>query len=78
MGEGQDPKGCKNIHTYFFNVNHDSKYNAILVADGHLTDVLLSSVCSGVASLRGVRLVLFLVKLNVLEFYETDIGHACL
>ena len=40
---------------------------ARLVADGNLTDILLSSVYFGVVSLRVIRLVLFLVELNGLE-----------
>ena len=39
----------------------------MLVTNGHLTDVPLSSMRSGVASLRGVRLVLFLAELNGLQ-----------
>ena len=49
-----------------------------LVADGHLTDILLDSVYSGVVSLRGFRLVLFLGELNNLEVWSTDIGNAYL
>ena len=45
----------------------------LLVADRHLTDVPLSSVYSGVVSLRGIRLVLFLAELNGLESWITDI-----
>ena len=35
-----------------------------LVADGHLGDVILSSVYSGVVSLRGIMLVLFFAERN--------------
>ena len=61
-----------------FVVKHDSRHKARLVADGHLTEVPLLSVYSGVASLRGIRLVLFLAELNGLEAWGTDIGNACL
>jgi len=48
-------------------VKHDRCYKARLIADGHLTDLPLSSVCSKVVFLKGIRLVLFLAKLNRLE-----------
>ena len=49
-----------------------------MVADGHITDVPLDSVYSGVVSLRGLRLVLFLAELNDLDTYATDIGNSYL
>ena len=55
-------------------VKHDGRHKARLVADGHLTDIPLDSVYSGVVSLRGFRLVLFLGELNGLETWSTDIG----
>ena len=48
------------------------------MADGHLTDIPLDSVYSGVVSLRGFRLTLFLAELNKLELWATDIGNAYL
>ena len=51
---------------------------ARMVADGHLTDILLDSVYSGVVSLRGLRIILFLAELNDLEIFATDIGNAYL
>ena len=53
-------------------MKHDGRHKARLVADGHLTNVPLSSVYSGVVSLRGIRLVLFLAELNGLESWGTD------
>lgn len=38
----------------------------------------ISSACSGVVSLRGIRLVLFLAELNGLDSWGTDVGNACL
>jgi hypothetical protein len=35
-----------------------------MVADGHLTDIPLESVYSGVVSLRGLRIITFLSELN--------------
>ena len=38
-----------------------------MVAAGHLTEVPIESVYSGVVSLRGTRLMIFLVELNQME-----------
>ena len=44
--------GYKRIRTHLvFDVKHDGRHKARIVADGHLTDVPLSSVYSGVVSL---------------------------
>ena len=49
-----------------------------MVADGHLTEVPLESMYSGVVSLHGLRMLVFLAKLNGLETWATDIGNAYL
>ena len=49
-----------------------------LVADGHLTPDPIENIYSGVVSLRNLRLVLFLGKLNHLELWGADIGNAYL
>ena len=49
-----------------------------MVADGHLTDVPLTSVYSGVVSWRGIRILTFLAELNGLDTWATDIGNAYL
>ena len=73
------PPGHKKIKFHFaFDVKYDRKHKARLVADGNLTEVPLTSVYSGVVSLRGIRLVLFLAELNGLESWTTGIGNACL
>ncbi len=46
--------------------------------DGHLTDVPVDSVYSGVVSLRDLRLIIFLGEHNALEIWATDIGNAYL
>jgi hypothetical protein len=51
------PNGYKNIRVHFV---FDAKH-------GQLTEVPLESFYSGVVSLRGFRLVLFLAELNKLE-----------
>jgi Reverse transcriptase (RNA-dependent DNA polymerase) len=73
------PSGYKKIRVHFvFDVKHDGRHKARLVADGHLTNVPLDSVYSGVVSLRGFRLVALLAELNSLTLWATDIGNAYL
>ena len=45
------------------------------MADSHLTNMLLSNIYVGVVSLKGIRLVLFLAKLNSLELLGIDVGN---
>jgi hypothetical protein len=45
-------------------VKHDGRHKARLAADGHLTDVPVDSVYSGVVSLKGLRMLIFLAELN--------------
>ena len=73
------PEGYKRIRVHLvFDIKHDGRHKARLVADGHRTDVPLESVYSGVVTLRGFRLVLFLGELNGLETWSTDVGNAYL
>jgi len=73
------PCGYKKIRVHMvYDVKHDGRHRARLVADGHLTDVPLESVYSGVVSLRSVRMVSFAAELNDLELWATDIGSAYL
>ena len=77
--KAKPPPGYRKIRVHLvFDVKHDGRHKARLVADGHLTDVPVESVYSGVVSLRGFRLVLFLAELNKLETWATDIGNAYL
>jgi Reverse transcriptase (RNA-dependent DNA polymerase) len=70
--------GYKKIRVHvIFDVKHDGKNNARLV-DGHLTNIPLDSVYSGVVGLRGFHLVLLLAELNHLNIWATDIGNAYL
>jgi hypothetical protein len=80
LGSGvTGPVGYKKIRCHFvFAVKHDGRHKARLVAGGHLTDVPLESVYSGVVSLRSLRLVIFLAELNDLKIYGADIGNAYL
>ena len=73
------PKGYKKICVHFvYDVKHDGCHKARCVAGGHLTDVPIESVYSGVISLRGFKMVLFLAELNGLETYATNIGNTYL
>jgi hypothetical protein len=76
---GDAPIGFKKIRTHLvFDCKHDGRHKARMVADGHLTEVPLESVYSGVVSLRGLRTLVFLAELNGLETWATDIGNAYL
>ena len=77
--KSKPPPGYKKIRVHLvFDVKHDGRHKARLVADGHLTDIPLESVYSGVVSLRGLRLIVFLAELNGLELWATDVGSAYL
>ena len=79
-GPDYDPgKDYKRINVHFvFDIKHDGRHKSRLVAGGHMTDVPLDSVYSGVVSLRSLRIVIFLSELNDLELWGTDIGNAYL
>ena len=71
--------GYKKIRIHLvFDIKHDTRHKARMVADGHLTDVPLTSVYYGVVTLRGLRLITFLAELNSLQYWSTDIGNAYL
>ena len=53
MGKVQAPKDHKKIRAHFvFDVKHDIRQKDRLVADGNLTNALLSSVYSVVVALK--------------------------
>ncbi|MGH7974356.1 MAG: reverse transcriptase domain-containing protein [bacterium] len=73
------PAGYKNIRTHLvFDIKFDLRRKARLVAGGHVTDPPKESVYSGVASMRSIRMCLFLAELNGLETCTADIGNAYL
>ena len=73
------PKGYKKIRVHLiYDVKHDGRHKARLVADGHLTDIPVDRVYSGVVTLRGLRLLIFLAELYGLHTWATDIGNAYL
>ena len=47
-----------------YDVKHDGQHRAHMVAAGHLTEVPVESVYSGVISLRGIRLMIFLAEIE--------------
>ena len=48
---GKPPDGSKKIGLHLvFDIKHDGRHKARLVADGHRTDIPLTSVYSGVVS----------------------------
>jgi hypothetical protein len=49
---------------WIFDVKHDLRHRARLVAGGHMTEVLKESVYSGVVSLWSLRLCILIAKLN--------------
>ena len=54
------------------------RHKARLVADGHLAPKPAENIVSGVVSLRNLRLVIFLGKLNNLDTWGADSGNAYL
>ena len=72
-------KGYHRIKVHLvFAVKFDGRHKARLVADGHLTPEPVENIYSGVVSLRNLKLVIFLGKLNNLELWGADIGNAYL
>ena len=73
------PKDYQRIRVHLvFACKHDGRHKARLVADGHLTDIPVDSVYSGVVSLQGLKMIIFLAELNGLQLWATDIGNAYL
>ena len=78
-GKELPPKGYKKIRVHFiFNIKHDGHHKVQHIAGGHLTNVPIDSIYSGVVSLWGLHMVAFISKLNDLELWATDIGNAYL
>ena len=73
------PPGSQKIRVHLiFAVKYDGRHKARLVADGHLTPEPVESIYSGVVSLRNLKLVIFLGKLNNLGLWGADIGNGYL
>jgi len=80
LGKGaKAPPGYKWICCHLvFDVKHDDQHKTQLVAGGHMTNVPLENVYSGVISLRSLQLVIFLAELNSLILFQADVGNAYL
>jgi hypothetical protein len=80
QGKGVDiPKGFKKIRVHLiYDVKHDGRHKVRLVAYRCLTNIPVDSVYSGVVTLRGLRLQIFLAELNHLQTWATDTGNAYL
>ena len=62
-----------------YDLKHDGRHCVCLDAGGHLTPAPLdTSIYSGVLSLRGLRLIVFLAELNALCLWGDDVGSAYL
>jgi Reverse transcriptase (RNA-dependent DNA polymerase) len=61
-----------------YDVTHDGRHKAWLLAGLHLTDLNTESVYSGDISLHGIWLIVFLAELNALELWGADVGNAYL
>ena len=73
------PEGYQKIRVHLiFPVKHDGRHKPRLVAGRHLTPDPIESIYSGVDSIRSLRLVISLAKLNNLEAWGADIGNAYL
>ena len=59
-------------------MKYNGRHKVRLVADSSLTPEPAENICSGVVSLRHLRLVIFLGELNNLELWGADIGNAYL
>ena len=76
---GKPPAGYKPLKILIvYDVKHDGHHRARMVAAGHLTEVPVESVYSGVISLRGIHLMILLAEMNQMETWGTDISSAYL
>jgi hypothetical protein len=76
---GSVPSGFKRIRCHMiYDVKHDGRHKARLIAGGHLTNPNTESVYSGVVSSQGIRLIVFLAELKKLHLWGADVGNAYL
>ena len=73
------PVGYKKIRvSLVYYGKHDGRHKASLVTDGQLSDISFGSFYSGLVSLHGIRLLVFLDDINKMETWNTDIGNSYL
>ena len=78
-GSTKLPEGYQRIRVHMvYDIKHDGRYKARLVAGGHMTDVVNEDAYSGVVSLKSMRLAMLVGTLNGLECMVGDIGNAYL
>ena len=71
--EAKIPEGYQKIKVHtIFDVKHDCRHKAQVVANGNLTDMPLESIYSGVVSLCGLHTCIFLGELNNMTPWATD------
>jgi hypothetical protein len=80
MGRGAiAPDGYHKISAHLiFDVKHDLRHKARMVAGGHLTKLSKERTYSGVVSLRTLQLIVFVAELNGLDLWAADVGNAYL
>ena len=80
LGKGaKPPPDYKKITAHvIWDVKHDGRHKARLVAGGHLTTPPKDAVYSGVVSIRSIRIITFLSELNSLSLWAADVGNAYL
>ena len=73
------PKGLRliRVHT-IFDVKIDGRHKSRAVTDGHLTATPSKSVYSGVVSLQGLQMCIFIGELDCMVPWATDIGNTYL
>ena len=75
----EDITGFQKIPYHFvFDVKHDLRRKARLVAGGNLTSNPVDDIYSGVVGISNVRLLFLLAAINKLEVKAADVGNAYL
>ena len=75
----KSPRGYQQIRLHIvFDVKHDLRHRARLIAGGHMTEVPKDSTYSLVASLRSIRIVTFIAESNQLDLCAGDVRNAYL
>jgi len=73
------PAGYQKIRVHMvYDVKHDGRHKARLVADGHLTGIPIENVYSGVVTLKSLRITIFLGELNDMPAWGADVRNAYL
>ena len=76
---GKPPDGYKKICVHFvYDIKHDLRYKARLVADGHLTNPGSDQSYSGVVSLKTFRISILIEEINGHKAMAGDIQNAYL